>query len=234
MYCIDLQTILTVCSEQSGELQANVKHIAGIKHVCQASIVLQSGKVVNCTIHHAGKLILSGEEALNALMKKGILEWEYTPSTAITRSLPAQMSPRYAPEQLSPQYPPAQMSPQHPPAQLSPRYLPAQMSPRYSPAQMSPYAQSSPQTRLPAPIQGQGDIHGVPFALIPMHIQRVTREELATWPRPYRSFYLLSTGEKTVAEIAQLLSLNMEQVKIILTFLVKKGLVSLQAGEARY
>lgn len=193
MYPIDLQTILRVLSHQSGELQATVKQVAGIKGTCQASVILSSGKVVSCVIYYDETPVLTGEEAFRILVGKGTLEWNYLPasSPSPTRSFPTELSPRLQSEQLSPHVQTLGES-----------------------ASMLPQRQNSEESISPS--------------TVPVQTQRVEMEVLATWPRPYRFVYQLSIGDKTAAEIAQLLSLSPEQMSVVLIFLKRRGIVALR------
>ncbi len=113
------------------------------------------------------------------------------------------------------------------PSPSSTHSSPSQMSPRSLPLQMSPRLQSS-QERASLLPQRQDSRGSISLSMIPVQTQKIAMEDLATWPRPYRFVYQLATGEKTLAEIAQLLSLTPQQMNVILRFLVERGLVSLK------
>jgi hypothetical protein len=185
VYPIDLQTILQVLANQSGELRTTVKHVANIKGECQVSVMLSLGKVVSCTILQKGKPVLIGEEAFHLLVNAGILQWEYIPAPSPPPRLGSERS----------------MGPSGPlrTAGLS---------------EMSPARQA-----------GRGDL---PSGVFPVQARAVSREEFATWPRLYRSIYQLSTGDKTVEDIARLLSVPTERVKTALLSLIQQKSITLR------
>ena len=183
MYSIDLQTILRVLANQSGELRTTVKQVADLKRDCQACVSLSFGKVVACVITYNGEPVLMGEEAFQMLMHKGILEWEYLP----------------APPTVS--LPPSSMMP---------------ISPSSSPPLLPPQRTQLPPSWQPTP------------RVFPVQAYEIPREQLGNWPRQYRFVYQLSTGEKTVEEIARLLSLPPEYIDTILQTLVREGFIFLR------
>jgi hypothetical protein len=178
VYPIDLQTILQVLANQSGELRTSVKQIANIKGECQVSIVLSLGKVISCTILQKGKALLTGEVAFRMLVSKGILQWEYIPAS------------------------------------------PSLQTEHENPSQRQEKPQTSP--------LWQSDAVDIATEALPVQARAILSEEFATWPRLHRFAYQLSTGDKTVEEIANLLSVTPERVKMALLPLIKKGVIILR------
>ena len=180
MYPIDLQTILQVLANQSGELRTDVKQIANIKGECQVSIVLALGKMVSCTILQKGNALLTGEVAFRMLVSKGILQWEYIPA---------------------------------------------------SPSLQTEHEHTGSLQRLEktktSPL-GQPDTVNIATGALPVQARAISSEEFATWPRLHRFTYQLSTGDKTVEEIANLLSVTPERIKIALLPLIKRGVIALR------
>lgn len=194
MYPIDLQTILQVLANQSGELRTTVKHMANIRGECQASVILSLGKVVSCTILQKGKPVLIGEEAFSLLVGAGILQWEYIPAPS--------SPPRPGNERSM-----GPSGPLRPSGSLGP----------VSPPEMSPV--------FPARQSGRGEM---PSGVFPVQARAVSREEFATWPRLLRFIYQLSTGDKTVDDIARLLSVPNERVKTALLSLIQQKAIVLR------
>jgi hypothetical protein len=118
VYPIDLQTILQVFANQSGELRTTVRQVANVKGECQALVVLSLGKVVSCTIQQGGRPVLVGEDAFRMLVRAGILQWEYTP-TSPSASLPSNREQSPVPTR------PAETSPALPPRQYDAPGMPA-------------------------------------------------------------------------------------------------------------
>ena len=180
MYPIDLQTILQVLANQSGELRTTVKQIANIRGECQVSIVLSLGKIISCAILQKGKVLSTGEVAFRMLVSKGILQWEYIPSSP---SLQAEHE-------------------------------------RTVSLQQQEKSQTSPLWQL--------DTADIATEALPVQARVISSEEFATWPRLHRFAYQLSTGDKTVEEIANLLSITPDRVKMALLPLIKGGAITLR------
>jgi hypothetical protein len=79
----------------------------------------------------------------------------------------------------------------------------------------------------------QSSENSIPPGFFPIQQTRVSVNDRARWSHPYRSVYLLSTGEKTVKEIARLLSLTPAHITSIMQELVKSGVISLQPNPKR-
>jgi hypothetical protein len=80
VYPIDLQTLLRVLAQQSGELHTNVKNVGNVKGECSAYLVLHRGKVTACVIENANGSVLKDADAFRFLWDQGILEWKYIPA----------------------------------------------------------------------------------------------------------------------------------------------------------
>lgn len=213
MYTIDLQTILRILSHQSGELRANVKQIAGIKRMCRASVFFHADRgVTACFIYYNEQPVLSGENAFQALLDKGVLEWEYIPTAPSSNSGSLTQLPSRDSGSLT-------QRPSYPSLEQSPAY--------WQPQQRSPGGPFS-QERPVGPSSEGLDWDNLMPSFIPVQTQIVPKEDLANWPRPYRLVYQLSNGEKNIAEIAQLVSLSPAQIRTVLMFLVQKGIIILR------
>ncbi len=100
-------------------------------------------------------------------------------------------------------------------------YIPA------SPSSQTEHEHPIPSQRLEKPQTSLGQVDIATEAL-PVQARAVSSEELATWPRLHRFTYQLSTGDKTVEEIGNLLSVTPERVKMALLPLIKRGVMALR------
>ena len=183
MYSLDLQAILQILANQSGELFTTVTKVKKIKGKCQVHIVLNEGKIVSCNIEHKGQVLLAGKDAFHFLGNAGVLEWNYTPHT------PSLSPSKRVTARLS--------------GTLSEKHEGQSMSNTFSAQDPS-------------------------SLLCPVRIRQVPAQEVVSWSLPMRSIYNLSTGEKSVAEIAHLLSMAPETFMQALKVLIQSNAIVLQ------
>lgn len=98
-YPLDLATILYILQGQSGQLQALLEEVPGMREPCQATVILLNGKVTSCFLEtRRGALVGQGERALNLLTGLGTVDWLWEPAAgaalpAPTGSLTGALSP---------------------------------------------------------------------------------------------------------------------------------------------
>jgi hypothetical protein len=201
-YPIDLQTILRILAQQSGELYTNVKNVNAVRGECRASVVLLEGKIISCEIQQDKRVVLSGKEALQLLLKKGILEWKYVPRASSPPANPNANDGR--------QYSPTQYSPiQYSPINDGRQYSPINDGRQYSPSS-SFYSGTNDAT-----------------AIFPVRARPISQQEFSTWSRTLRSVYNLVTGDKSVWDIAVLLSAPPDRLMSTLQELVNMNAINL-------
>jgi hypothetical protein len=104
-YRLDLNTLLLMLRQSTGNLYAEVQHIPGIKGRCQVFLRLERGLIQTCLLKNEhGAEVGYGETAIK-LIQNQVLEWHYQEEKAQSQALPT-VSP-YVPKELPPRFLPA-------------------------------------------------------------------------------------------------------------------------------
>ncbi len=107
-YRLDLNTLLLMLKQSTGNLYAEVQHIPGVKGHCQVFLRLEQGLIQSCAItNEYGAEVGSGAAAIKQIQSL-VLEWHYKEEKAPTQTLPstpafAEMSP-YLPRETAPRF----------------------------------------------------------------------------------------------------------------------------------
>ena len=88
MYQLDLATLLMLLAEQTGHLSTTAVLLVDREAPCEVMMTLQAGQVQQCRVIHAGQVVLTEEDALQAIQRAGVLSWTYTPHLSHPPDLP--------------------------------------------------------------------------------------------------------------------------------------------------
>jgi hypothetical protein len=175
---MDLTSVLRVVAQQDGELRANLEQAVGIPEKCYAELQLTGGRITSCAVKSSVGVVLSGNDALQALYMMGVFEWTFTPALSNT--------PMQQVQQASP---------------------------------------SQSRALIPNPRQAARS----PRPTVPVRTRIVQQHEFASWPRHLRFVYNLIDGNKSVEDIAHILSVHPIKVQEVLAFFQRQGLIAFPA-----
>jgi hypothetical protein len=86
VYTLDIETMsqIMLAHKKTGHLYADLPSgLPGLRESCSVTIVLETGKIVSCSIANDRGFLLTGDKAYRELSHLGRLRW-----TFVTRSLP--------------------------------------------------------------------------------------------------------------------------------------------------
>lgn len=86
-YRLDLRTLLLMLKQQSGDLNAEVPHIPGIKGACQVFLRLEFGMVQSCLIRNGQGSEVKGAASLIKRIQNQVLEWHFKEERSMTQPL---------------------------------------------------------------------------------------------------------------------------------------------------
>jgi hypothetical protein len=195
VYETDLQTMVRVFFQQNVELHAEVAQIPGEPGRARIRVTLVKGTIVACRIKWMDGEALSGPEALRIAERLGPLDWDYT---SLNPGEPSFDTPQQ--NKL-----PRNTSAAAQSFTTQQGYTPAE-PPQGTQSQNAPWPLSQP-------------------AQVPVRARDVFQQQLAEWPRTYRSVFNLVDGHNSIERIANLLRKPYETVAKILADLQKQGII---------
>ena len=99
-YQLDLATLLTLLTGQTGRLYTTGVLLPGIELPCEVMVTVATGRVQACSVVNQGRVVLLADDALQRVLPLWVLSWTYIPDVPHTSSPSAHDLAPFVPQRV--------------------------------------------------------------------------------------------------------------------------------------